>query len=69
MSHFVDQSDQIAADLVQKCYGVDGVLACVIRLVGEELRVIGPANCYEELALMLYRAADECANYAPKVRH
>ena len=69
MNHFVDKSDEIAADLVRKCYGADGVLAAVVRLVDGRVRVIAPDGRHEALAMMFYAAADECANLAPKVRH
>lgn len=60
----LDKADQVAADLVGQCYGQLGVLAAVIRVEGDNLRLIAPAGHYEELALMLYRAADECAGQA-----
>jgi hypothetical protein len=61
----IDKADQIAADLVSACYGQQGVMACVIRADGNELRIIAPADSYKPLALMLYRAADELAARAP----
>lgn len=60
----VEAADHVAADLVAQCYGQLGVLAAVIRVEGDNVRLIAPADHYEALALMLYRAADECAAHA-----
>lgn len=65
----VDKADQIAADLVSACYGQLGVLACVLRADGDEVRIIAPADSYKALALMLYRAADELAARAPALKN
>lgn len=60
----VDKADQVAADLVGQCYGQLGVLAAVIRVEGDNVRLIAPDGHYEALAMMLYSAADECAGHA-----
>lgn len=62
------RTDQIAADLVHGCYSLQGALSVVIRQHGDEMRVIGPADQYEALALMLYRAADELAGHAARAK-
>jgi hypothetical protein len=60
----VEAADQVAADLVLNCYGKLGVLSAVIRIDGDNLRLIAPDGHYEALAMLLYRAADECAAHA-----
>lgn len=60
----LEKTDQIAADLVSTCYAKQGALAAVIRLDGEQLRILAPADRCEALALMLYRAADAMAEHA-----
>lgn len=64
----IEAADQVAADLVAQCYGGLGVLAAVVRIEGDNLRLIAPAGHYEALALMLYRAADECAAQAANAK-
>ncbi len=60
----LDRADHIAADLVAKAYGKLGVLSCVVRMEGENVRVIAPDHHYKDLALMLYRIADTLAEHA-----
>lgn len=60
----VEAADQVAADLVLNCYGKLGVLSAVIRIEGDNLRLISPDGHYEALTMLLYRAADECAAHA-----
>ena len=60
----IERADHIAADLVGLGYGQLGVLACVVRMEGENVRVIAPDGHCKPLPLMLYRIADTLAEHA-----
>lgn len=64
----LERADQCSADLIHSCYGKLGHLAAVLRIENGELRIIAPADRYESLALMFYRAADEMATHAARVK-
>ncbi len=60
----IECADHIAADLIAKAYGSLGVLACVVRMEGENVRILAPDGHCKPLALMLYRIADTLAEHA-----
>ena len=59
-----EHADHIAADLIAKAYGQLGILSCVVRMEGENVRIIAPDGHCKDLALMLYRIADTLAEHA-----